>query len=67
MEIVAPEQWILGDHARGWEYKDGVWNELSFVADSRPASGVAVDGGIVMLSPLQWITPQSSVEIPLSP
>lgn len=65
LEISAPGHYILGDAAQGWEYKDGVWSELTFAADSRPGSGVAVDGGILMLSPLQWITPDSSVEIPL--
>lgn len=67
LEIIAPEHYILADAAQGWEYKDGAWTELSFVPDSRPGSGVAVDGGILMLWPLQWITPEQSVEIPLGP
>lgn len=65
LQISAPGHYILGDAAQGWEYKDGAWTELSFVTGSRPGSGVALDDGILMLSPLQWITPDSSVEIPL--
>ena len=65
LEIIGPGHYILGDAAQGWEYKDGAWTELTFVTGSRPGSGVALDDGILMLSPLQWITPDSSVEIPL--